>query len=69
MAATTTAFVVGEEDLHLGTPSLCQKVSGSNVRHVGCISEALVPKNGTYEVGLYVLCASYYDTDEQRIRL
>ena len=43
------AAVTVAEDLD--HPTLCQRVSnGSNVRHVGCISEALVPQNGTYEV-------------------
>ena len=34
-------------------PSLCRRVSEAEpagVRHVGCVSEALVPRNGTYEV-------------------
>ena len=34
-------------------PSLCRRVSEAepaSVRHVGCVSEALVPRNSTYEV-------------------
>ena len=45
------AAVAAGEDAE-APPSLCQRVSqgSSSVRHVGCISEALVPQNGTYEV-------------------
>ena len=46
-AAAATVDGAGEDP----PASLCQRVSqGSNVRQVGCISEGLVPRNGTYEV-------------------
>ena len=38
----------------ISPPSLCQRVNGSSVRQIGCISEALVPKDGTFQIALQV---------------
>ena len=47
VAVAVSAVATG---LEISPPSLCQRVNGSSVRQIGCISEALVPKDGTYEV-------------------
>ena len=47
LVAVAVSAATGQE---ISPPSLCQRVNGSSVRQIGCISEALVPKDGTYEV-------------------